>query len=92
MIKKIENGDVKQVAGGQIKQVLILPHKRTRCSRQRRLDDSPNNFSYIVVDANGKQLTPVLNAQDAKEAEVLLLGDKANSNQYTALTGKMVDF
>ncbi len=73
IIKKIENGDVKQVAGGQIVQVLTLPHKRTNCRRLHRLEDSPDNRSYIVVDENGNQLTPVLNAQDAKEAEVLLL-------------------
>lgn len=94
MIKRIENGDVSQVAGGEIKQVLRLPGGR-------RVKGTPINTSsnplagcqFIVTDGTGKLLVPcAMNADDARDAERRLLGDKANTTQYLALTGKMVDF
>lgn len=94
MIKKIENGDVSQVSGGEIKQVLRLQGgHRVMGIPIKKSSNLPADCQFIVTDETGKPLVPyTMNADDARDAERRLLGDKANPNQYRALTGRMVDF
>jgi len=81
MIKKIENGDVSQIAGGQIVEVIQLSGKGKK------------DTTFAVVDQNGKPLVAhPLNAEDAKKAELNFFGNTANITQYKDKTGKMVDF
>ena len=94
MIKKIEKGDVSQVAGGEIKQVLRLPGGRRVMGIPIKTSSKlPADCQFIVTDGTGKLLVPcAMNADDARDAERRLLGDKANPDQYRALTGEMVNF
>lgn len=90
MIKKIENGDVSQVSGGLIRAVLRLRGKGKKSKAEVR-----EGANFLVVDPEQKMkwMVPrVLTAEEAIEAEGLIFGDKANTTQYLALTGKMVDF
>ncbi len=89
MIKKIENGDVAQVSGGLIREVIRLKGPEVADYEFRE------GARFIVVDPDQKTKLMVhrcLTAEEAIEAEKALFGDKANTTQYLALTDKMVDF
>lgn len=88
--KKIENGDVKQVAGGQIVEVVTFNTTDKKAKNTAR-----DGARFLVVDPNQNGKIMVhrsLTAEEAIEAEEALFGSKANTKQYKALTGKMVDF
>ena len=88
MIKKIENGEVSQVAGGLIAEVIQL-------ESNEEPSENRDGARFLVVDPGqpGKIMVHrTLTAEEAIEAEGLIFGDKANTKQYRALTGEMVDF
>ena len=90
MIKKIENGDVSQVAGGQIAEVITF---NTTDKKPKNTTRDGARFLVVDPDQNGKLMVHrSLTAEEAIDAEKALFGDKANTKQYKALTGKMINF
>ena len=56
---------------------------------------SKEGAKFLVVDPdqNGKLMVHrTLTAEEAREAEQALFGNKANTKQYKATTGNMVNF
>lgn len=87
MIKKIENGDVSRVAGGEIHEVLMLggpgDHKAREGARFVVVD--PLYPKFLMEERS-------FTAAEAKEIERKWFGENAQTDGYVALTGKWKHF